>query len=58
MKKQSGTIVKVCVKLKINFWYKHRFSCYVIILVLQWKIMYIILDKDFQKLGLFLNENF
>ena len=31
---------KGCVNLEINFWYKHKFSCYVIILVLQWKIVY------------------
>ena len=37
---------------EITFWCKHEFSWYVIRLVQQWKIMSIILDKDFQKSGL------
>ena len=55
IKKQPGRIIKVCVNLEINFWYKHTFSGYVIILVLQWKVMCAILDEDFQKSGALFN---
>ena len=47
--KKDSRIIKVCVNLEIKFWYRQKCSCYVIILVLQWKTIYLIFDEDFQK---------
>ena len=46
IKKQSGTIIKVCVTLEINFWHKHKFpGC---VMWLYWFYN----EKDFQKSSL------
>ena len=46
IKKQSGTIIKVCVNLELNFWHKHKFPGYVMWLYWFYK------EKDFQKSSL------
>ena len=37
--------IKVCVNVEIKFWFMQK-SYYLIILVLRWKILYLILDND------------